>query len=46
MEFKFEEFLHVSGNLSAEQQEEVKKLLQNAMKGSKQNIIGENRKNS
>ena len=28
MEFKFEEFLHVSGNLSAEEQEEIKRLLQ------------------
>ena len=44
MEFKFEEFMHVKSGLSQEEQEEIKRLLQNAMKGSKQNIIGEKRK--
>jgi len=44
MEFKFEEFLHVSSELSPEEQEEVKKLLQATMKGAKQNIIGEKRR--
>lgn len=44
MRFEFEEFLHVSGNLSPEEQAEITKLLQASMKGAKQNIIGEKRR--
>lgn len=44
MEFKFEEFFHVSGKLSAKEVEEAKALLLKTVTGAKQNIIGEKRR--
>src|SRR6266853_234535 len=44
MEFKFEEFIHVSSSLSPEQQEEMKALMRKTMMGAKQNTIGEKRR--